>query len=80
MRFISIKDVRKETALCTSSVYSLIKEGLFPPPFRVGIRRVAWTVEEIEAWKKAAIRGASDDERRALVAAMVEARRQGVDA
>ncbi len=44
---------RQVEALCrlsTSSIYSFMRDGLFPEPIRVGRRAVRWYASEINAW------------------------------
>jgi len=44
---------RQVEALCrlsTSSIYRLMRDGLFPEPIRVGRRAVRWYASEIDAW------------------------------
>ena len=38
------------TASKRSTLYGWIKKGLFPPPIRIGPRRVAWRETEVDAW------------------------------
>jgi prophage regulatory protein len=50
--------------------------GVFPPPVRIGLQAVGWPESEVCAVLAARIRGVSDDEMRALVSQLVEARAQ----
>ena len=54
--------------------YSDIREGLCTPPVLIGHKAVAWPSYEIEALNRARIAGKSDEEIRALVAQLVDAR------
>lgn len=38
--------------LSTSHIGRLVREGLFPKPYRIGRKAVAWKVGEIRAWMK----------------------------
>ena len=55
--------------------YHDVRAGLFPPPVKTGRRSVAWPSDEIDALNAARTAGASDDEIRALVRQLVEARK-----
>ncbi|MFT4047934.1 MAG: AlpA family phage regulatory protein [Solimonas sp.] len=57
-----------------TQIYSLIRDGLLMPPVRLGAQSVAWPSDEVDTYVKAKIRGASNDELRALVARLVAAR------
>ncbi|MDB1122234.1 AlpA family transcriptional regulator [Vibrio algarum] len=50
MRFIRLKEVISKTGLSRSTIYSLIKEGRFPPNVPIGSRSVAWVESEVEEW------------------------------
>ena len=50
-RFLTIKDVQRETGLSRSLIYKMIKEGLFPGPVKAGLRSSRWVEYEIEDWK-----------------------------
>lgn len=51
----------------TSTVYGLIKSGLFPKQVRIGQRSVGWASHEIDAVIDARIAGKSDAEIQSLV-------------
>jgi prophage regulatory protein len=42
--------VIERTGLKKSSIYSKIKEGLFPAPILLGKRSVGWIEEEVSNW------------------------------
>ncbi len=42
--------VEARCGLSRSSVYRLMREGLFPEPIRVGRRAVRWPASEIDEW------------------------------
>ena len=74
-RLIRFGTVREITGLARSTIYLRIAEGRFPPAIALGPRSVAWPEGEIAAINAARIRGATDDEIRALVASLVAARK-----
>lgn len=49
-RLISRKQVEQITSLSRSSIYLLMSQGRFPKPIQIGEQRVAWVIEEINAW------------------------------
>lgn len=49
-RIISIKTVIDLTGLSKSTIYQYIKEGRFPSPVKLGLRRVGWIEHEILKW------------------------------
>ena len=49
-RILRIEEVVQVTSLSRSSLYQAIAEGQFPPPVRVGARRVGWRQGEIIDW------------------------------
>ena len=62
------------TNLSRSKIYADIKEGIFPPPIRLGIRSVAWVDHEINEWMQARIAGKSHNDLKKLVGELVAAR------
>jgi len=44
--------VEDRTSLDITTIYRKIKAGTFPPPVRVGRRRVAWRESDIAAWQQ----------------------------
>lgn len=64
---LRMPDVEQRTGQKAPTVYLRIKNGLFPPPVKLSERVSVWPLGEIEAWLAAKIRGASDEEIRALV-------------
>ncbi|MGE8685114.1 MAG: helix-turn-helix transcriptional regulator [Acinetobacter sp.] len=49
-RLIRRKEVQIKTGLGASSIYALMKQGTFPYPIHLSIRRVAWIESEIDSW------------------------------
>ena len=76
--FLSSKEVCRATSLKKTTLYKYVKQGHFPPGFRIGLGRVAWLRSEVEAWGHAVTNGLSFEERRAFVAELVENRRKEV--
>lgn len=44
------REVEKLTGLSRSTIYDMVKKGLFPPPVRLGSRAVGWRLSEVEDW------------------------------
>lgn len=74
-KLIRFATVREITGLARSTIYLRISEGLFPPAVTLGSQSVAWPESEITAINAARIRGADEDQIRALVASLVAARK-----
>jgi prophage regulatory protein len=51
-RLLKIRDVISETSLSRRSIYRLMKQGAFPRSRRISPQRVAWSADEIDAWKR----------------------------
>lgn len=49
-RILSIKGVINQTGLSKSTIYLYIKQGKFPSPVKLGLRRVGWIEHEMLAW------------------------------
>ncbi len=49
-RLINIKEVVAMTHVSKSTIYRWIRLGLFPGPFRIGVRAVRWWESEVRAW------------------------------
>lgn len=67
-------DFSARIGLGRTQIYSLIHDGLLMPPVRLAAQAVAWPSDEVDAYVSAKIRGASNDELRALVARLMAAR------
>ncbi|WP_240908374.1 helix-turn-helix transcriptional regulator [Sutterella wadsworthensis] len=72
--FFRAKEAQEHTALARSTFYAYIAQGLLPPPIKLGERASAWLVSEIVAVNKARILGKMNEEIKALVSSLVEAR------
>lgn len=64
----------KRLACGRSTLYNRINEGLFPPPFSIGERAVAFCSHETDAIIKAMISGKQKDDIKELVKALIEYR------
>lgn len=42
--------VEEKVKLCRSTIYSMIKEGKFPRPIKLGPRSVGWISAEVDTW------------------------------
>ncbi len=49
------QEVEKVTGLSRSTIYSQMKEGVFPKPVKIGKRSVGWLEEEILDWRRGKI-------------------------
>jgi prophage regulatory protein len=74
-RILRFPEVKTLTALGRSSIFLYANEGRFPKSIRIGTRSVGWLASEIAAYNAARIRGASEDEIRALVARLEAGRK-----
>jgi len=68
-------DVCAVTGMARPTLYEAMAKGLFPRPIKLGEKSSAWPASECNAVLAARIRGASDDELRALVVELTEARK-----
>ena len=69
-----LSGLKAATGLGGSTVYDFINRGLLPPAVRIGPKLALWPVDEIDRVMAARIRGAGDDEIRALVNEIIAAR------
>lgn len=49
-RILRRPEVEAKTGFKRAHIYSLVKEGKFPRPLRLGIRAVGWDSLEIDQW------------------------------
>ena len=49
-RLLRRPEVQQLTALPTSTLYRMLKEGRFPSPVKIGVRAVAWRAGEVADW------------------------------
>jgi prophage regulatory protein len=69
------KRVLAENGGSRSNLYLQMAQGLWPKPVRLGRRAVGWPACEVNAVNNARIAGRSEDEIRALVRRLTEARK-----
>lgn len=75
MSILRMPAVKAETGHRShSSVYSLVKTGLFTRPVPIGQRAVGWPADEVRAINAARIAGKSDEQIRKLVIHLHEQR------
>lgn len=74
-KFLRRWEVLPEKKCSRSTLYAQINAGLMTRGIRFGSRYVVWPAEECEAISAARVRGASDDEIRALVDQLHAARK-----
>lgn len=75
IRFLRLTELRGRRGQSTSSIYRDIRNGLFPPPIKLGENTSAWPEHEADAIARAQIAGADDARIRSLVAELVAARK-----
>jgi prophage regulatory protein len=51
-QMLKIGQVVAETSLSRRTIYRLIGQGQFPRSRKLSPQRVAWSAEEIDAWKR----------------------------
>ena len=66
--------VEEAIGLSRSTIYLRVSQGLFTQPVSLGPRAVGWPASEVSAINAARIAGRSDDEVRALVTQLHNAR------
>ena len=49
-QLMRIDDVLKVIDVSRTTLYSLLREGDFPPPVRVSKRNVRWRQEDVQQW------------------------------
>lgn len=50
LTLVEIRSVVQQVKKCKTLVYAGVKEKTFPPPIKVGKRRVAWLQADIDTW------------------------------
>ena len=63
--------------MARSTVWDRVRDGTLPEPIRRGAKWSRWPSGEVDRLEAAIIAGASDDELRALVRGLIEARAAG---
>ena len=72
--YLSMTDVQQRTRFGKSYLYQSVHDGVFPPGVSIGLRSTRWIMAEVTLIQRAWAQGASQDELRALVQALVAAR------
>ncbi|WP_087494079.1 AlpA family phage regulatory protein [Curvibacter sp. AEP1-3] len=68
MKILRITAVLDETGhRSQTSIYQLVKDGLFPRPVRIGRRAVGWPLGEVHTINAARVAAFSDEQLRELV-------------
>lgn len=49
-KLIPMKDLKKQVSLSSTTIYKMVKDGIFPKPIILQNTRIAWVDQEIEAW------------------------------
>ena len=49
-RLLHLREVQTLTSLGRSTIYRLMRAGLFPEPLKIGPRAVRWRESEIREW------------------------------
>ena len=62
-RFLRRTEVEAITALSRSSLYRLMRAGLFPEPIKIGPKAVRWKSSEIAAYVESRPRATGDGAR-----------------
>jgi prophage regulatory protein len=73
-RIFRLTDVLCASGLSRSTLYLRVADGTFTSPVPLGSRLVGWPATEVDAINKARIAGKSDDDIRALVKNLEQAR------
>ena len=73
-RLLRAKAVIERTGLARSTIYLHAKQGLFPPPVKIGMNVAAWPEQEIRHVMEARIAGKTEDEIRNIVARIIRER------
>ena len=71
-------DVCAVTGMARPTLYEAMAKGLFPRPIKLGEKSSAWPASEVNAILAARIRGATEDEIRALVVELTAARKHRI--
>ncbi|GAB1379755.1 helix-turn-helix transcriptional regulator [Pararhodobacter aggregans] len=69
-------DVCAVTGMARPTLYEAMAKGLFPRPIKLGANSSAWGAAEVNAWCAARLAGKSEDDLRALVVELTEARKR----
>ena len=50
LAILRLPEVKRLTGLGRSSIYQMIKDGVFPRPVSLSLRAVGWTAGDIRSW------------------------------
>jgi len=75
-KLFRIKEALSIFGVSNSTFYDWITQGLMTPGVRVGSRTVIWPENELEAIRSAWVAGKEEDEIKALVEELIEARQE----
>jgi len=50
VKYIRLNDLKEYLPFSKSTIYSMVKEGRFPAPYKLGVRVSAWSLEEVNEW------------------------------
>ena len=70
-------EVAAQLGKARSTIWDDVREGTLPAPIRRGAKWSRWAAHEVDRIERAIVAGASDDELRALVRELMEARTAG---
>lgn len=73
-RILRVPDTTIETGMSRSTLYLRVAAGTFTTPVQLGSRLVGWPANEVHAINQARIAGKSENDIRALVIALEQAR------
>ena len=73
--FLRLPRVLEIMGISRTTLYERIKQGLMPPPVKIGLRGVAWPEHEVSAVICARIAEKFEDEIRGLVIQLQEQRK-----
>jgi prophage regulatory protein len=71
-------DVCAVTGMARPTLYEAMAKGLFPRPIKLGEKSSAWPCRDVDAMCAARIRGATEDQIRALVVELTAARKHRI--
>ncbi|WP_299022461.1 AlpA family transcriptional regulator [uncultured Photobacterium sp.] len=72
---IRLPEVLTKTGISRACLYKQIQHGLFPSQISLGYRSVGWLEREIDAVLKARVAGYTNEQIKALVSEMLDARK-----
>ncbi|MFM0095733.1 AlpA family phage regulatory protein [Paraburkholderia nemoris] len=73
-RFIRLPELTERTGIPQATIYWRMSQGTWIRPVKIGLRAVAWPLDEIDALCEALASGKTRDEFVALIAELTAAR------